>query len=70
MNARDGRGTSPLAVAAGVGHCDVLKVLIEHPNARLNAQVNCCMDIRFCHVHAYIHMYVALRLVYQYYACS
>ena len=55
MNARDGRGTTPLAVAAGVGHCDVLKVLIEHPNAQLNAQVNCCMNIRFCHVHAYIH---------------
>ena len=53
VNARNGRGTTPLAVAAATGHCDVLKIFIEHPHAGLNVQVNCCMNTHatICCVH-------------------
>ena len=40
VNHKNVLGFTPLEVAATVGHCRVLRLLVKHPNIQLDSQVN------------------------------
>lgn len=40
VNARDPGGNTPLSLAAALGHCNVVKALLDSPDTDINAQVH------------------------------
>ena len=39
VNAKDASGTTPLSVAAAMGHCNVISALLDSPETDINCQV-------------------------------
>ena len=40
VNAKHASGTTALSVAAAMGHCNVIKALLDSPDTDINCQVN------------------------------
>lgn len=42
VNHKNTLGFTPVEVAATIGHCRILKLLVKHPKIHLDSQVSCC----------------------------
>ena len=40
VNAKDPGGNTPLSLAAALGHCNVVKALLDSPDTDINSQVH------------------------------
>lgn len=45
INALNGKGVTPLIIAAVKGHCSVLRVLANHPDIRIHEQVGASYNL-------------------------